>query len=230
MAETLITHFDPDPSLLEPFLPATEYAAFDPKTYTNPDWPGNMLSKRIVVYGDGTIARQGEPVRFAVDPGELALVRRLSAEAEAVVRGLRIAGGSADFEFRPFYSTASEGAAVPARIDSELIQARFGGTIFPQAEVAVEPLAEAGDWWDVFEQVYEGEPDLERWRELVRWFQTQQEFVDAAFVRIGDNLENAAGLPDAPDVEAFGVNMPRLAIGLTRKGSLAGLAGCVVLA
>ena len=58
----------------------------------------------------------------------------------------------------------------------------------------------------------------------------QQEFVDAAFVRIGDNLENAAGLPEAPDVEAFGVNMPRLAVGLTRKGSLAGLAGCVVLA
>ena len=40
----------------------------------------------------------------------------------------------------------------------------------------------------------------------------------------------ASGMPDAPDVEAFGVVMPRLAVGLTRKGSLAGLAGCVVLA
>jgi hypothetical protein len=230
MAETLITHFDPDPSLLEPLLPATEYEAFDPESYTNPDWPGNMLSKRIVVYGDGTIARQGEPVRFAVDSDELALCRRLSDEAEAIVKDLPIAGGSGGYEFRPFYSTASEGAPVPARIDAELIQARFGGTIFPQAEVTVEPMAETGDWWARFERVYEGEPDLERWRELVRWFQTQQEFVDAAFVRIGDNLEDATGMPEAPDVEAFGVNMPRLAVGLTRKGSLAGLAGCVVLA
>jgi hypothetical protein len=51
-----------------------------------------------------------------------------------------------------------------------------------------------------------------------------------AFVRIGDNLAMASGRPDAPDVEAFAVVMPRLAVGLTHKGSLAGLSGCVVLA
>jgi hypothetical protein len=230
MSETLITHFDPAPALLEPLLEATQYQPFNDETPWSPDWPGNILSKRIVIYGDGTIARRDEPVRFAVDPGELALCRRMAAEAEAVVKGLMIAGGSADYEFRPFYNTASEGASVPARIDAELIQTRFAGTIFPQAEVAVEPMAEAGDWWAVVEEVFKGDPNLERWKEMIRWFQSRPEFVDTAYIRIGDNLENSDGMPEASDVEAFGVVMPRLAIGLTHKGSLAGLAGCVVLA
>jgi hypothetical protein len=230
MADTLITHFDPDPSLLEPLLEAAQYEPWAAQTPWSPDWPGNMLSKRIVIYGDGTIARRDEPVRFAVEPDELTLCRRMAAEAEAIVKGLIIAGGSGGHEFRPFYNTASKGAPVPARIDAELIQARFAGTIFPQAEVAIEPMAEAGVWWARVEQVYQGDPDLERWKETIRWFQSRPEFVDTAYIRIGDNLENANGMPEAPDVEAFGVVMPRLAVGLTHKGSLAGLAGCVVLA
>jgi hypothetical protein len=230
MAEPPITHFDPDPSLLEPLREAVRYEPWNAETPWSPDWPGNMLSKRIVIYGDGTIARRDEPVRFAVDPAELALCRRMAAEAEAVVKGLMIAGGSGGHEFLPFYNTASDGAPVPARIDAGLIRARFGGTIFPQAEVAVEPMAEAGDWWAVVEQVFDGDPDLERWKEMIRWFRSRPEFVDAAYIRIGDNLQNADGMPEAPDVEAFGVVMPRLAVGLTHKGSLAGLAGCVVLA
>ncbi len=230
MAGHLLTHFDPDSTLLEPLLPATEYRPFDPETYSNPDWPGNMLSKRIVIYGDGTISRQGEPVQFAVEPGELAVCQSLSKEAETVVQGLPIAGGSGGYEFRRFYIAASEGAPVPTWIDPELIRTRFGGTIYPQAEVVVEPMAEAAGWWELFAQVYRGNPDLDRWKELVRWFRTRQEFVAAAFVRIGDNLERMCGVPDLADVEAFGVNMPRLALGLTHKGSLIGLAGCIVLA
>jgi hypothetical protein len=230
MPETLITHFDPDPALLESLLEAAQYQPWNAETTWSPDWPGNMLSKRIVIYGDGTIARRDEPVRFAVDAGELALCRRMAAEADAIAKGLMIAGGSGGNEFRPFYNTASEGAPVPPQIDAELIQARFAGTIFPQAEVAVEPMAEAGDWWAVVEAVFKGDPDLERWKEMIRWFRSRSEFVDAAYIRIGDNLQNANGMPESPDVEAFGVVMPRLAVGLTHKGSLAGLAGCVVLA
>jgi hypothetical protein len=230
MAKTLLTEFDPDPTLLKPLLEATRYEPFNADTAWSPDWPGNILSKRIVIYGDGTITRRGEPVRFAVDPDELALCRRMAAEAAEIVQGLMIAGGSADYEFRPFYNTASEGLSAPDRIDADLIRARFGGTVFPQAEVAVEPMAEAGEWWSVVEKVFQGDPGLERWKEAIRWFRSRPEFVDSAYVRIGDNVEMASGMPEAPDVEAFGVVMPRLAVGLTHKGSLAGLSGCVVLA
>ncbi|WP_422923249.1 hypothetical protein [Singulisphaera sp. PoT] len=230
MPETLITRFDPDPALLEPLLEAASYQPWDAEKTWSQDWPGNVLSKRIVIYGDGTIARRGEAVRFAVDPGELALCRRMAAEAEAVVHGLMIAGGSGGNEFRPFYNTASQGVTAPARIDGDLIRGRFAGTIFPQAEVAVEPMAEAGEWWAVVEEVFKDDPDLGRWKEAVRWFRSRPEFIDAAYIRIGDNLENASGMPEDPEAEAFGVVMPRLAVGLTHKGSLAGLAGCVILA
>lgn len=230
MADALLTHFDPDPKLLDPLLEATSYQVFNADGSWSPDWPGNILSKRIVIYGDGTIARRDDPVRFAVDPAELALCRQLAAEAQAIVKELGIAGGSSFQEFGPFYNVASEGNEPPTRIDDGLIRTRFGGTIFPEARVAVEPMAESGEWWEQFEQVYEGDPGLERWREMIRWFRSRPEFVDTAYVRIGDNLEMAGGMPEAPDAEAFGVVMPRLAIGLTQKGSLAGLSGCVVLA
>jgi hypothetical protein len=228
MAETLITHFDPDPTLLEPLREATEYQPWNPEGQWSPDWPGNILSKRIVLYGDGTIARRDDPVQFAVDPAELALCRRLAAEAKAIVEDLMIAGSSN--EFRSFYNTASARASAPTRIDAELIQTRFGGTIFRLAEVAVEPMAETGDWWVRVAAAFARDPGLEQYKAMIRWFQSRPEFVDTAYVRIGDNLEMANSLPDAPEVETYGVVMPRLAVGLTRAGSLAGLAGCVVMA
>ncbi len=65
---------------------------------------------------------------------------------------------------------------------------------------------------------------------MIRWFLGRPEFIDTAYVRIGDNLEMADNVEDAPEVESFGVVMPRLAIGLTQNGSLAGLSGCIVAA
>jgi hypothetical protein len=86
MPQAFITRFDPDPTLLEPLLEAARYSPFNADTAWSPDWPGNILSKRIVISGDGTIARRDEPVRFAVDPAELTLCRRLAAEAEVLSR------------------------------------------------------------------------------------------------------------------------------------------------
>lgn len=230
MAELLLTQFNPDPSLIEPLLDATDYPFYE-EGAMNSDWPGNILSRRMVIYGDGTIARRGDPVRFAVHPDELELCRRLASEAAEIAEGLDV-GGSGDNAFGAFYCTASEGTPAPGRIDADLIRARFNGTIFDWAEVAVEPMAEAGFWWSQKEEGNEpDDPYLERWRTLIRWFQARPEFVESAYIRIGDNLEMAPLPSDAPeDVQTVGVIMPRLIVGLTRKGSLVGLSGCAVLA
>lgn len=132
--------------------------------------------------------------------------------------------------FGPFYNVAQDGAVAPNQIDAELIRARFAGTIFPLAEVVVEPMAEAGEFWASIERCSD-HPELERWRGVIQWFQAQAEFITAASILIGDNLEND-GIPESDipdDVEAVGVIMPRLIVGLTRRGSLAGLSGCAVL-
>ena len=233
MAEPVITHFDPDPSLLAPLLDATRYNAWNAETYSNPDWPGNILSKRTVIYGDGTIARMSDPVTFAVDPSELNLCRRLAAEAGEAAEGLEVPGGTGLNYFGSFYNVAREGVPAPGRIEAELIRARFGSALFALAEMEIEPLDEAGLWW--LQEEEDGDPDapnMQRWKDLIRWFRDHPEFVDSAYVRIGDNLENsdipASDLP--ADVETVGVIMPRLIVGLTRLGSLAGLSGCAVLA
>lgn len=88
MSETHITHFDPDPAFLEPLVEAERYQPWIAETPWSPDWPGHILSMRIVIYGDSTIARRDEPVRFVVDLGELALFRPIAAKSEAVVMGL----------------------------------------------------------------------------------------------------------------------------------------------
>ena len=59
---------------------------------------------------------------------------------------------------------------------------------------------------------------LERWSAMIEWFQRRREFRHIAFVSIG-RIE---------DDEYSGVVFPRLAVGLTHAGSLAGIAGWVV--
>ena len=116
MADTLLTHFDPDPSLLEPLREAARYDLPEAQEASwNPDWPGNVLSKRIVIYGDGTIARRDDPVQFAVDPAELELCRRLSGEAMEVADGLEV-GGTSDNVIGAFYNVASESVPHQARL------------------------------------------------------------------------------------------------------------------
>ena len=82
-------------ALLEPLLEATQYMPFNADTTWSPDWPGNILSKRIVIYGDGTIARQGDSVWFAVEPSELALCRRMAAVLPIQFFRIRKSGTSA---------------------------------------------------------------------------------------------------------------------------------------
>jgi hypothetical protein len=145
----MLRQFDPDAGRLAVLRQCTEnYDIGDPGA----EWQNNILSRKLVVYGSGRIAREGEPARHNVDPEELALCRRLAAEAADVMAGVEVGMGSeAGDPFRPFYIAANADDLAPEAIDEALIRSMFAGTIFPPATITVEPLAEAGRWWQEVE-------------------------------------------------------------------------------
>jgi hypothetical protein len=142
--------------------------------------------------------------------------------------------GSESIEpFHDFFITANVDEPAPGSISDELIWTKFGGTIFPLATITVEPLSEAGVWWSEVESDQSGSDEdkaaktLNRWRGMIDWFKTQPEFVDTAFVRIGDSeaLWEARRRKDElpAGTEITGCVLPRLVLGLTEHGSLVGL-------
>lgn len=245
MADALITHFEPDPERL-----AVIRECMDNHGVGTPEaeWPNNIISRRAVVYGSGVIHRQGAPIRHEVDPDELALCHRLAAEATEQIGGVDVGMRSESCDpFRGFF-IAANGSPHPAGINEALIRSRFGDTLFPPVSITVEPLAEHGIWWaevkadgDDSEDGMDGceakggesesEADyLAPWRAMIQWFRERSEFVDLAFIRVG----NARTLWDLPEeqwpngTELTGCVFPRLALGLTRGGSLVGLFGYCV--
>lgn len=227
MPGTLIASFDPDPDRLAVIHECMEnYEVGDPDA----EWPNNIISRRAVVYGSGVIARQGERVRHAVDPGELALCRRLASEAAEVMAGVEVGMGSASGDFfRAFFVVANSDEPPATVITEALIRAMFGGTLFPPVTITVEPLAEVGVWWSEVEQdgSESGDNYFRPWRAMIQWFGKQAEFQHSAFVRIGHDRDlwevPKANYPDGTEIA--GCVLPRLAIGLTRSGSLCGLFG-----
>jgi hypothetical protein len=228
----LINHFDPDPVRLKPLRECMEsYGSDSPDA----EWPNNILSRKAVAYGSGVIAREGAPVRHNVASEELALCKRLSGEACALMAGVRVGMGSqADDGFYEFFIAANADDPAPAKIDEPLIWSKFGGTIFPLATIEVEPLEEAGVWWsEVLYDVSEASPSerethLRIWRGLIQWFRERTELKAAAFVRIGEyealnSLNVKTNSP--PGTELAGSVLPRLVLGLTKGGSLVGLFG-----
>ncbi|GGF46370.1 hypothetical protein GCM10007301_02330 [Azorhizobium oxalatiphilum] len=193
------------------------------------EWPNNIISRFAAVHGDGTIARQGEAVAHEVDAAEVALCAALAMEAAGLMGEAGVGMGSeADDPFRPF---SVPGGPAPA-IDEALVRARFGGTLFPQATLTVEPLAEDTVWWREVLADGEGMDDayFAPWRAMMDWFRRNPAFVATAFVRIGD-AQALYELPEAaypPGTVITGCCLPRLALGLTPKGSLTGLFGHVV--
>lgn len=193
-------------------------------------WPNNMIARDAVVSGSGAIARRGAPVRHAVDPGELDLCRRLADEAAGIMAGVEVGMGSESGDpFRAFFIAGDADGPAPGSIDEALIRSRFGGTIFPPATITVEPMEEAGVWWsEVEDDGSESEDDyFVPWRAMIRWFRDRPEFADSAFVRVGDR-EALWGVPRdrfPEGTETTPCALPRLALGLTRGGSLVGLFG-----
>jgi hypothetical protein len=197
------------------------------------EWTNNIISRAAVVYDSGRIARASDTVRHTVDPDELTLCRRLAREAFEIMERSEVGMGSeSSAHFSEFFVAANVDGQRLDRIDESVVRRAFGGTIFPPATITVEPLAQSGVWWGEVLLDGEGQDDtyFAPWRALIKWFRGQQSFVDSAFVRIGDTLALAAlhesDYPDGTDTP--GCVLPRLALGLTRAGSLAGLFGYVV--
>ncbi|WP_422928807.1 zf-TFIIB domain-containing protein [Singulisphaera sp. PoT] len=250
-----ITHFEPDPKRRAPLEPCIEAGEDSIKAaLPGSDWPSNILSLRTVVYGSGRIAREGDEVRHDVDPEELALCRRLASEARGLLDGKVNAGlgSEADMTFAPFWIAANRGASAASKIDEAIIRAGFGETIYPPARIGIQPLEEGAKWWSavlmVGEEIAEieamsdevesddpiapSEPFVSTWCGLTHWFRDQPEFVDAAFVAIGDydHLVRLDWEGNYLPAGAVGTpsNYPKFFLGLTRRGSLAGISTYVV--
>ncbi|VTR97820.1 hypothetical protein [Tuwongella immobilis] len=230
MDKAPLTEFEPDPERLAVIRECMEhYDVGDPTA----EWPNNIISRRTVVYGSGQIAREGAPVRHAVDADELARCRELAAEVAELMAGVPVGMGSESGDaFQGFFIAGSVGEPVPASIDEALIRSRFGGTIFPPATITIEPLAEGTNWWSAVEQ-NESESEDEPfgpWRAMLQWFGERPEFVSTAFVQIGDQgaLEDLPREQWPEGTEITGCVLPRLAIGLTAGGSIVGLFGYTV--
>src|SRR4051794_32420863 len=111
MASDPITHFDPHPERLPGLPPGMGGPAGGA---TEGEWETTLVSRRTVVYGSGAVARAGDPVRFAVDPDELALCRRLTAEADGLLAGVDTGLGSeSTMNFRGFFVAGDAGDPVP---------------------------------------------------------------------------------------------------------------------
>jgi len=231
--EMNITYFDLDPSRLVPLRECMDnYGIGDPEA----EWPNNIISRKAVVYGSGVITRKGTPVTHNVAPEEFDLCRRLASEVSALMSGITVDMGSEAYDtFFEFFIVANVDDPIPAKIDEPLIRSKFGDTIFPLATITVEPLEEAGVWWS--ELIYgvsdldldEQEAYLRPWRRMLQWFREQSDLKDAVFVRIGEyellNVMDFEDCDDVPGTELAASVLPRLALGLTSRGSIVGLFG-----
>ena len=222
----IITHFEIDEEKLAVLKPCMENYGVGSD---NDEWSHNIISNQTVIYQNGAIIRRNSIVHHSVDSAELALCKTLATEAESIMAGVEVGMGSESSDtFHQFFIVANTNEAIPDKIDETLIRAKFGDTIFPFATITVEPLSESGTWWSEVE--YDGsESTLEYfkpWREMIAWFNNQPEFIDTAFVRIGDSNEL---FKLSLERNIFpGCVLPRLIFGLTRNGSLVGLFGISV--
>jgi hypothetical protein len=234
MAGTPITSFERIPSSDAISRCSGEFS--DVVEFPGAEWPDNIISRKMVVYGSGRIARDGDPVRHNVDPDELALCRRLTDEADRMACSIEygLASEPDEIAFEPFFMAANLDDPTPIRIDGAWIRSRFGGTIFPPATVTIEPLDEASPWFASVQYFFNDDPgsdQLAHWRRLINWFRGRPEFTDSAFVEIGDELalsrRDLKGDPEGTMVA--GCIFPRLLLGLTRNGSLSGVITSVIL-
>ena len=220
-----------DPGRLAVLSGAMNLSYTHNRRFTRTEFPNNLISRWAVVDEAGGIGRLAAPAD-PPDPDEATLSRGLAGEAAAIMAGTTVGMYSSGWDyFSPFFIAARIGHSPPRRIDAELIRARFGGTIFPLAVVLVEPVAEAGRWWG--EATYDGEIDeperLAPWKALARWFCDHPEFIDSAFVSIGEGSLDRLPKDALPlEAEYPGSIWPRLALGLTARGSLAGIYGVTV--
>jgi hypothetical protein len=195
------------------------------------DWSNNILSQKTVRGPSGKLGLPGE-VDAVPDANELKLCTRLAAAAARVAPDLEIGMGSAsDDKFEGFFVAQHDGWRCDA-LTAKALRPIFGGALFSDATLRVSRLEERGRWWRRvvvdFTEADEDEPvefrnetreGLKRWRKLLSWFHAQKDFVEVAFVAV-DKAD--------PFSVRGGCVLPRLLLGRTRGGSVAGLFGIVV--
>lgn len=191
------------------------------------EWPWNVICKHAVAYSCGAIARAGAAVEHNHQPDELARCRRLASEAARIMAGVDVGmGNEGNCEFSPFFVAANARPKPPRKVTEAVIRRAFGGTIYPHARIVIEPLRERGRWWSSVLHWYsdndDPEADLRPWRELIRWFHSQEGLLVPSLVMIGDRE------PREPGGVQPGSVFPRLAVGLTTAGSVVGIGGWTV--
>lgn len=189
------------------------------------EWPWNVISTKAIAYSCGAISREGEEIEHNHDAEELSMCIRLAKEVTEVAKDIAYCGRNpSDEPPSPFYVVANIGASVPQQFDESFIRHAFGGTIYPRAEIWIEPLEERGDWWsDVISGGFWYEDDdkafqqyLQPWRNMIDWFHRQPELHGQSFVQIGKD-------PLDENFENGGSVFPRLALAITQAGSIVGL-------
>jgi hypothetical protein len=196
------------------------------------EWVWNIISRKVVVYSCGAIGRVGEDLAHHHDPVELELCQQLAKSAADLTVGEFIEmGDESSHEFLPFYVVANIGQKAPVQITEDFVRQAFGGTIYPDADVLVEPIEGGKNWWLLVEK---DSPDEDRdyldrqiamWSRLEDWFHSEARLRSPVFVSIdpNDDKERAKG-----NAYNGGCVLPRMVVGITAAGSLVGLFSCVV--
>src|SRR6185437_7651316 len=151
------------------------------------------------------------------DPAELERCRGIAAEAAA--RFARLPIRTVDLgELEPFCLPANRGGKAPEELTPEFVRAAFRGTVHPWAKIEIKPAREFGvhslEGGEV--SIYgHGTADVKThnriWNETADWFEKHPDMGHGWYVAVeGGGLHGCLAV--------------RLIVGLTRAGSLAGVA------
>lgn len=58
------------------------------------EWPNNILSQQTIVYNDGTISKQNNPLDHTINNNELKLCQKLSLEITNLMQNTEVGMGS----------------------------------------------------------------------------------------------------------------------------------------
>jgi hypothetical protein len=201
--------------------------------YRDPEneWVWNLISRKTVVYSCGSIGRKGEMLKHNHQQAEMDLCQQLAQEAATIMDGQIIdLGDEGEHGFSPFYVVANEGQDISELVTEEVIRSAFGGTIYPDAKITIEPLEKPKDLWMEFVDC-QGMTDyydnaIKSWEKLAVWFRSQESLHNAVFVSVDINQDKE--FARSSNLYNGACILPRLAVGLTKQGSLVGVYSCVV--
>jgi hypothetical protein len=183
-------------------------------------WSNNMLAGDTQRHASGRLSRSAEAAK--PDMGSLEQVRALAKAADEAANGMETGMGSEGGEgWDAFYAAATTDGGCRSLTETA-VRELFGDALFSGATVSVEDLTSSAEWWNrVREDADDDDQLLGRWRELLAWFENEHAFVETAFVAIGREESDSLGMEG-------GCVFPRMLLGRTVGGGIAGLLGVVV--